>query len=556
MGLEAAQFDNDQSTEAVHLIRSPIAGKIVHSDLSEGKFVEAFEHLFEIVNLDAVWIKLQILEKDIQQVTPGQRVELTLLDQASSIAATIERIDAALDPQTQVCWAWATAKDSTLIPGQVGSARIQLSSEAKRLTVPTKSVYSDGLKRYVFVEEAATGAASEYRKRNVVLGRRTFTIDKVQHIEVLQGDVYPGDRVVIQGGHELSSLFFLGVLKLSAPDRTHLGIRTALAEERPLAAALNLAAVATLPPEARWTASSQLAGTIQAHNLSPGQPIRAGELLFEIASPDFHTLQLDLLRASLDAELLRQRTKRLQQAGQDVFSRRALLETQSRADQLNLKADSLRRQLMALGLSAAEVDDIVTRKQIRSFLPVRSPIDGWLVRMTSTLGETVVANQALAEIQKNQDVWIEAQVPSQDVSKLSLNDRAIVSVLSNPTVQLHATVSRVGPVVSPTTRLQRIWLSPVSMPENFHLREGVQLSVALSVAQPKPALCVPAEAILRDGLHAFVFVQQANGYLDRRRVTTGETDGQWTEVLQGISRGEQVVVAGGRELQTAYASLR
>ncbi len=375
-------------------------------------------------------------------------------------------------------------------------------------------------------------------------------------MEVLQGDVYPGDRVVVTGGHELSSLFFLGVLKLSSKDRARLGIRTTRAEVRPIATALNLAATATLPPEARWTASSQLAGTIQSHTLAPGKPIVAGEVIMEISSPDFQNLQLDLLKTLLDANLNRQRAERLQQAGRDVFSRRTLLEMLNRADQLELKAESLKRQLISMGLSSAEVNSIAVDRKILSYLPIRSPMDGYLVRFTGTLGETVVANQALAEIQKLQGIWIEAQVPSQHISSISLKDDGIVSVLSMPSVRFSATVLRVGPIVSPTTRTQRIWLVPNPAPEDFVLRNGMQLSLAMNVNERVPSLVVPNEAILRDGLHAFVFVQKPLGYLERRRVTTGRTDGQSTEVKTGIDLGDEVIVAGGRELQTAYASLR
>ena len=69
-------------------------------------------------------------------------------------------------------------------------------------------------------------------------------------------------------------------------------------------------------------------------------------------------------------------------------------------------------------------------------------------------------------------------------------------------------------------------------------------------------MTVPAAAILRDGLNSFVFVQKANDYIDRRRVVTGLSDGELVEVTSGISVGEEVIVAGGRELQTAFASLR
>ncbi len=547
LGLDAKEFSND-GQEIHHFVRSPIAGRIIHSDLTEGKFVEAFEHLFDIVNLDNVWVKIQVLEKDIQHLALGQKVELTLLDQAKPIETKIDWIDVALDPQGQVCWAWATiasdsASGAAVMPGLVGSARIQTSVETKRLSVPVRSVYSDGLQSYVFVEESSTKASAEYRKRNIKLGQRLASPapGDLGNVEVIQGAVFPGDRVVIKGGHELSSLFFLDVLKLTSEDRTRLGIRTAEAEVRPISHALNLAAMATLPPDARWTASSQLAGTIHSHTLSPGKKIVAGELLIEIASPDFHAAQLDLLRTSLDASLIRERANRLQQSGRDVLSQRALLEMLNRADQLELKVESLKRQLVTIGLSSSEVANIVAQRQIIRYLPVRAPMDGVLVRYNGTLGETVVANQPLADIQKLQNAWIEVQVPSQDTSSLSLKDVGIVSVLSNPAIRFPASVSRVGPIISPTTRTQRIWLVPDSMPDNLVLRDGMQLSVAMNVNQRVTSLAVPSEAILRDGLHAFVFVQKNDGYLERRRVTTGRNDGQWTEVREGISAGDQLL---------------
>lgn len=558
LGLDARQFEDESRATVSHLIRSPISGRVIHLDLTEGKFVEAFEHLFDIVNLDEVWIKIQVLEKDIQKLSVGQKVELYLLDSKVAIDTKIDRVDVSLDPQTRVCWAWATVSRSSVMPGLVGIAKIRVSNESNRLSLPFDAVYSDGLQTYVFVEAASTKTSAEYKKRNVKLGHRISLEENSgrQRIEIIQGDVYPGDRVVVRGGHELSSLFFLEALKFSSDTRARLGIRTANAVQRPIADTLRLPASATLPPEARWTASSQLTGTIQSHSLTPGKRIRAGELLMEIASPDFQSLQLDLLQASLEANLVRHRAERLQRAGKDVFSRRVLLEMLNRADQLELKAESLKRQLVSLGLTASEVNDIVLQRSIQSLMPVRSPMDGYLVRWTGTLGETIIANQSLAEVQKIENIWIEALVPSQDSKSVSIADTGIVSVLSNPSIKFPAAVSKVGPIISPTTRTQRIWLDVTSFPAPFILRDGTQLSVALNVREPTNGLAVPSEAVLREGLHSFVFVQKLNGSFERRRVTVGRSDGQWIELLTGVSIGDEVIVAGGRELQTAYASLR
>ncbi len=53
--------------------------------------------------------------------------------------------------------------------------------------------------------------------------------------------------------------------------------------------------------------------------LSSGKSIAAGDVLMQIASPEFQTTQLDLLKTTLEANLIRQRTVRLQQAGRDAF---------------------------------------------------------------------------------------------------------------------------------------------------------------------------------------------------------------------------------------------
>jgi RND family efflux transporter MFP subunit len=570
LGMGPRELEQLEQGSFAHAIRSPIAGKIIHSDLSEGKFVDAFEHLYDIVNNDQVWVRLQLLEKDIQKVAIGQNVELSFPERNLTIQGTIDRIDLALEPKTQVCWAWMTTSNPDILPGQVGAARIQISRTKERLCVPIGSVYSDGLQNYVFVERASTKKSAEYRKRIVQLGKQTLianpktsgkrslqsskTSEKL--IEVLQGDVYPGDSVVVQGGHQLSSLFFLEVLKLSESDRSRLGIRTSRATNRPMANALKVAGSVTLPPENRSVITSQVPGTILSHSLSPGRPLRKGELLMEIAAPEFQSLQLDLLKTSLDAALFRARSIRLESIGGESVSRRLRIETLAKAEELEKRADSLRRQLSSLGLADDELATIVQDRKIMHLLPIRAAIDGNLVRWTGTLGKTIAANETLAEIQNTETFWIEAMIPVPEMYQLTESKQGKAHLLSDASVAFPVTVSRLGPTIDEVTRMQRVYLVPNELPPGVLFRDGMQLSIDLKVREGESALTVPAAAILRDGLNSFVFVQKANDYIDRRRVVTGLSDGELVEVTSGISVGEEVIVAGGRELQTAFASLR
>lgn len=558
LGIEVNQLDQSESRELLHEIRSPIAGKIVHSDLSEGKFVEAFEHLFEIVNNDTVWVKLQLLEKDFYNVEINQQVALTFPDVGVTIQSRIERLDVVLDPKSKVGWAWTTVANSSILPGMVGNARVQIAHQDDRLSIPTQSVFSDGLQSYVFVEEASTKASAEYRKRNVSVGKRKLvgSDPKVTFIEVLQGEVYPGDRVVTKGGHELSSLFFLGVLKLSDQDRSRLGIRTATAHKRPISKTLDLAAIVSLPPEHRSVVSSQLNGTIHSHRLSPGQAIKKGDLLMELVSPEFYAVQLDLLRSILDANLTRGRARRLEEVRNDAFSRRVLLETIAKAEQLEQRVESLQRQLASLGLSKAEVDSVSQSKDIIQYLPIRAEIDGNLASWVGNLGETVTANQSLVEIENLESIWIEAYVPLSDMQSIDMSRVGHAMLLSNPEIRFPVSVARIGPIASESTRTQSIWLTPSHTTNSVRLRNRMQLSVTLETGEAIDELAIPFTAILRDGLHKFVFVQKSDGYIERRRVTTGPSDGQWVAITSGLVAGDEAIIAGGRELQTAFASLR
>lgn len=558
LGMNWSESTSVDNTEAVHQIRSPIDGQIVHSDLSEGKYVEAFEHLFEIVDPKKIWVRLQLLEKDIFQVAIDQTVKLKLLDSSLELDGRIESIDASMDPKSQVTWAWMTVSHTDVVPGMVGQATIYTSLQSDTLTVPQSAIFSDGLQSYVFVEEASTKTSAEYRKRVVKLGKRRLSTNHSLHprVEIVQGDIFPGDRVVVVGGHELSSLFFLGVLKLSEADRERLGIATIKVGSKAIARTVDLPAVVSLPPESRNVVSSQLDGTIRSHNLSPGRDVSAGELLLEIASPEFYQLQLDLLMATMESTRLKSRAERLNEVKGDAVSMRVAIESLAQAEQWEIRSKSLQRQLETLGLSEREIETISREAKILDYLPVRAAIDGKIASSASTLGETVVANQPLVEVQNVDSIWIEAFVPNNSSGSVKIGSHGQATPLARPENPIPVVVTRTGPIIEDTTRTQRVWLAPKASETSLPLRAGMLLSVAVEVEPGDSVLAVPNSALIRDGLHIFVFVQKEQGYIERRRVTTGKSDGSWTEIISGVSEGEIVVSAGGRDLQTAYASLR
>ena len=64
--------------------------------------------------------------------------------------------------------------------------------------------------------------------------------------------------------------------------------------------------------------------------------------------------------------------------------------------------------------------------------------------------------------------------------------------------------------------------------------------------QATNVLLVPNGAITTEGGQSYVQVVSSTGAIEKRAITTGITDYVNTEVTEGLSEGEQVVVSQGR----------
>lgn len=81
--------------------------------------------------------------------------------------------------------------------------------------------------------------------------------------------------------------------------------------------------------------------------------------------------------------------------------------------------------------------------------------------------------------------------------------------------------------------------------ENFQLREGLTVIVSIIVDERSNVLLVPNSAITTQNVQTFVQVLAADGTLEQRAIQTGISDYQFTEVTEGLTEGEQIVVPEG-----------
>lgn len=536
-------------------LRTPISGVVTHADLSIGKVVDPKEHLFEILDLSRVWLKIQVLEKDLVDLAVGQQVtfELTASKEAS-FAGTIDVVDSNLDPATYLGTVWATiANDNpngiTLLPGMTGKVQVNVGGKMGQLVIPFSSVMRDGAERFALVEQEQTAVASIYQKQALVLGRRNG-----DQIEVLGGNLLPSDRVVTRGVHELGGYFAKGVLKVNAESARDIGLQSEIVSQGSVTETITIDGVVDVPPTHRSVASAQLGGAIERILVDRGETVRQGQVLAEIASESFKNLQLELLKTSLDVILTTDIVQNLRSA-REAIAARQLWESESQLNQVTSRRDILIQQLLTVGVTQQQISDLLLKRQLMLTLPIRAPIDGVIVAFDKFLGHVVSPEEPLFEIHDLSQAWVQGFVSELDFPRVEIGQNVRVRFVAAPDEIVVGTVARSGQAISKNDRTLSIWIDLKTMP-SFQLQHNMMARINIETGVSSDGLRIPRQAIVREGLRSYVFVQGENQTFERRYVLTGPSDDLGTIIVDGLQLGESIAIRGAKELQSGYAALK
>ncbi len=195
-------------------------------------------------------------------------------------------------------------------------------------------------------------------------------------------------------------------------------------------------------------------------------------------------------------------------------------------------------------VDAAQAELAVARQNLAQAVIV-SPFAGTVSSVGLTVGQTATAGSASSAIDVIDPVLHSVSVPV-DVAEVPL-----VEVGQQATVvpdgtgrPLAATVSYVA--AAPTTSGGSSYLVRLTFGGTpAGLRDGIQASVTLVVAEAKDALSVPTSAVQHLGALTYVLLLQGDTQ-QRQVVTVGAVGPLYTQITGGLSAGQQVVLADVR----------
>ena len=110
----------------------------------------------------------------------------------------------------------------------------------------------------------------------------------------------------------------------------------------------------------------------------------------------------------------------------------------------------------------------------------------------------------------------------------------------------------VGMQVDAATRTVPL-IYEVKNPEN-RLRVGQSVNLFVETARAEETLAIPSAAIVEEDGRPIAFVQVGGETFQKRDLTLGIRDGNWVQVLSGITEGERVVTKGAYAVRLASVS--
>ncbi len=169
---------------------------------------------------------------------------------------------------------------------------------------------------------------------------------------------------------------------------------------------------------------------------------------------------------------------------------------------------------------------------------LKSSVNGTVVRINGNLG-SAADNEPVVEIVGTSRVWAEFHVFPNDLGKARAGQNVAVKDLDDRSTS-QTTINSVLPVADETSQsvIARALL------ENLEglWTPGMTVRGDIAVDQHEVPVAVATEAIqMIDGQNV-VFVREGDAF-EVREVTVGESDGNWIEIVGGITAGETYAAA-------------
>lgn len=324
---------------------------------------------------------------------------------------------------------------------------------------------------------------------------------------------------------------------------------------------------------------SEISGVVLERRVAEGEQVAAGDLLLVLSSDDVAD-QVRQAEAEL-AELISSTRPQaavdlanaevaLAQADRNVERRRELAAISAISDEEMEQAIQAQAQarnnlenarLRANALSSGGVEEDLLRARIAALqaqlnkAQVHSKVSGTILTRNVEVGDLVQPGQSLFTIALDGKTEIRVPLDERNLSRLALQQPAVAIADAYPDKPFPVRISFIAPSIDPQRGTVEVRLSVDPVPD--FLRQDMTVSVNIETDQRAKALVIPNDALANVKEDSAEVLLLRDGQVQRQRVRLGLCGLSASEVLSGLSAGDEILVdatvslADGKRVRTA-----
>ena len=335
---------------------------------------------------------------------------------------------------------------------------------------------------------------------------------------------------------------------------TNLGIilgKLTPAKQIPL---LTAPAKVVIPPEHEYIVSASQAGLITKLNAALGDTVKKGQILAQLNSPDFLSMQRLYLKAvseMLLSSLSYQRDQKL--AAEGVIAERRWQETNSLHNTFVSEVNEHKQLLEIAGMTSEEINRLTKTRQLSSQLNVHAPISGVVMDRMAVAGERMDILAPLYRIANLDELWLEINIPHEHIGQIKIGDQ--VHIENSP---IDAVITLLGQSVNPEnqTLLARATIkdSKDIIKQHASVRAGQSINTQIIQASDNAVFRVPNTAIAQNDGLAYIFIRTQNGFTVSPITVIGKQDDE--SIISGNLTGdENIAIKGAVALKANWLGL-
>ncbi|MBI4755695.1 MAG: efflux RND transporter periplasmic adaptor subunit [Betaproteobacteria bacterium] len=322
---------------------------------------------------------------------------------------------------------------------------------------------------------------------------------------------------------------------------------TAEVVTRPIRSVVDATGTLRARPDGEALLTAQTAGQIKPAGAFPrlGQAVSKGQVLAYLVprlggDTDLASLEAAARKAKVELDLAGRELARLEGLYRDEVVPEKRVQA-ARAAEASARAehDAARQRLGQYGGNSGGAGGGV---------PIRAPVAGTIADVRVSPGTFAQEGALLFHIADRRGLWLELRVPESEAARLSTpggasfrvaGDERGIEIIPGRNGRLIA----VGGVVDAATRTLPV-IFEFTPPTGQQLPIGMAVQAQVFAGGAREAVAIPASSVLDEGGMAVVFVQAGGESFERRTVRLGAREGDWVEVLDGLTPGSRVVSRG------------